>query len=436
MTSSSVDAGSEKNGSVVVVGASLAGLRGAEALRRAGHTGPLTIVGAEPCPPYDRPPLSKHVLTGQVPASATGLPGARALDATWRLGTAATGLDRSARRLRLADGDSLAYDRLLIATGAHARPWPDADAARLRGVHTLRGRDDAAALRAALVAGPERVLVIGTGFIGCEVASACTTLGLPVTLVGPAPSPLASVLGTTIGAVVAAIHEGRGVDLRNGIKVERLIGDASGRVTGAALSDGSEVMADVVVVALGAVRNTAWLDGSGLGADAGGLDCDAAGFCLDAAGRPDPRIAAAGDVARFPHPLYDGRRVALEHWSHASAQGARAGRLLAGEACPPYAALPTFWSTQAGVNLKQVGLTEGADGLVIAQGDVRSRRFLAVYGRAGRCIAALSVDSARWLPAYADAVARRAPFPPIRGATDQPKSLDVLPPGLPEKTPS
>ncbi|WP_132251260.1 NAD(P)/FAD-dependent oxidoreductase [Methylobacterium segetis] len=418
----------------VVVGASLAGLRGAEALRRAGFAGRLTIVGAEPHPPYDRPPLSKHVLTGEVPAEATRLPGLLALDAEWRLGCAASGLDRASRTLRLADGTELSYDRLLVATGTRARPWPNPHEGRLGGVHTIRDRDDAASLRAALAARPRRVLIIGGGFIGCEVASACRSLDLPVTLVEPSPTPLARVLGTHLGSVVGALHESRGVDLRSGAEVEWLEDDGAGRVARAHLAGGGSVEADIVVVALGAVRNTDWLAGSGLSADPGGLDCDKRGYALDEAGRPDTRIAAAGDVARFPHPLYDGRRVALEHWGHAVEQAEHAGRLLAGhEAAAPYAALPTFWSTQGGINIKSVGLTQGADGLAIVQGSPAEGRFLALYGREGRCIAAVSVDCARWLPAYAAMIEARAPFPPIRQGTDQPGHLPVLPPGFPEK---
>lgn len=415
----------------VIVGAGLAALRGAEAMRAAGFSGALTIVGDEPYHPYDRPPLSKHVLTGATRADATTLPGSHGLDADWQLGTPALRLDRAARAVHLADGRALPYDRLLIATGTRARPWPNPHEGRLAGVFTLRGRDDAAALRQALAAGPKRVLVIGGGFIGCEVASLCRQLGLPVTLVEPGPTPLARILGSTVGALIGAIHAGHGVDLRCGAEVEWLE-DEAGRLVRAHLVDGSCIEADLAVIALGAVRNTDWLDGSGLSADPGGVDCDADGYALDADGRPDPRIAAAGDVARFPHPLYGGRRVALEHWSHAVAQGVHAGRLLAG-APPgePYGALPTFWSMQGDLVVKSAGLTEGADAVAITQGDPAAGRFVALYGREGRCIAAVSVDSARWLPAHAELVAARAPFPPHGTATDRPKGVETFAPSFP-----
>ncbi|MCJ2067542.1 NAD(P)/FAD-dependent oxidoreductase [Methylobacterium sp. J-030] len=414
----------------VIVGAGLAGLRGAEALREAGFSGSLTIVGAEPHFPYDRPPLSKHVLAGAIPAESTALPHGLDADVDWQLGTPAAGLDRRAGTVRLADGRALPYDRLLIATGTRARPWPNPHEGRLAGVFTLRGRDDAAALRRALAAGPRRVLVIGGGFIGCEVASLCRKLDLPVTLVDPGPTPLARVLGRTIGAFIGAIHAGHGVDLRCGTEIEWLEG-AGGRLVRAHCVGGGRIEADIAVVALGAVRNTEWLDGAGLSVDPGGVDCDGAGHVLDAEGQSDPQIAAAGDVARFPHPLYDGRRVALEHWSHAVAQAAHAGRLLAG--APPdaaYGAMPTFWSTQGDLVVKSAGLTQGADAVVIAQGNPATGRFIALYGRAGRCIAAVSVDSARWLPAHAELVAAGAPFPPAGAATDRPKGVAILDPGF------
>ena len=421
----------QTSGRAVIVGGGLAALRGAEAMREAGFSGPLTIVGDEPYRPYDRPPLSKHVLTGATPADATTLPGGLGLDAEWRLGMAAVGLDREAGTVRLADGSALPYDRLLIATGTRARPWPNPHEGRIAGVFTLRGRDDAAALRRALAAGPKRVLVIGGGFIGCEVASLCRQLGLAVTLVEPGPTLLGRVLGSTVGAFIGAIHEGHGVTLRCGGEVEWLE-DVDGRLARAHLVDGSRIDADVAVIALGAVRNTEWLDGSGLSADPGGVDCDAQGHVLDAEGRPDHRIAAAGDVARFPHPLYDGQRVALEHWSHAVAQGVHAGRLLAGAAPgEPYGALPTFWSTQGDLVVKSAGLTQGADAVAITQGDPATGRFVALYGRQGRCIAAVSVDSARWLPAHAELVAAGAPFPPRGTATDRPKGIEVFAPGFP-----
>ncbi|MGY2048578.1 NAD(P)/FAD-dependent oxidoreductase [Methylobacterium sp. JK268] len=417
---------------IVVVGASLAGLRGAEALRREGHRGPITLVGDEPHPPYDRPPLSKGVLAGSARPDRIALPSRPGLDLTWRLGSAAIGLDLSAREVALASGERLPFDRLLIATGTRARPWPVPEEGRLQGVHTIRNRDDAERLRAALSAGPKRVLIIGAGFIGCEAASACRSIGLPVTLIDPNPTPLASVLGTRIGAVVTAMVRAAGIDYRPSTRVASLEADADGRVRAARLAGGGSIEAEVVIVALGALRNTEWLSGSGVAADAGGVACDALCRVLDRDGTPVPGVAAAGDVARFPHPLYEDGPVAFEHWGHAVAQAEHAARTLLGLAQAPYAEIPAFWSSQFDVNIKSVGLTNGADSVAVTQGDLAERRFVAVYARQGRTVAAVSFDSTRWLPAYAARIAARDAFPPILGATDQGRVVPADP-GFPQR---
>ncbi len=419
---------------IVVVGASLAGLRGAEALRRNGYAGRLTIVGDEPHRPYDRPPLSKHVLSGELAPNATGLPELVTLDAHWRLGHGAIALDRNARMIRLADGSVLAYDRLLVATGAQARAWPAASGGGLNGIFTLRGRDDAARLRTALAEGPARVLIVGAGLIGCEAASCCRDLGLPVRLVDPNPTPLARSLGTWVGGVIADCLRDAGVTFHAGAQVLRFAGDASGRVVRAHLADGRAVEADLVIVALGATRATDWLSGAGLMADAGGVTCDGACRVLGADGTPCPDIYAAGDVARWPNPLYGGRLVSVEHWGNAVAQAAHAARnmLAPAEDQQPYHHLPAFWSSQFGINLKAVGLSEGADAVAVVQGSRASRRFLAVYGRAGRSIAAVSFDQARWLPAYAESITAGQAFPPIRDASDQ-GGFVSLAPGFPPR---
>src|SRR5271170_2044947 len=237
-------------GRIVIVGASLAGLCAGEALRDEGFTGSLTLIGDEVHEPYDRPPLSKQVLKGWVPADHTKLPRMRAVDADWRLGVAATGLDRANREVLLANGDKVPYDRLLIATGVRSRPWFNPDEAKLGGLFTLRTCDDAAKLQEALQTKPGRVLIVGAGFIGSEMASVCRDLGLEVTVAERAAAPLVGALGGVIGAIAAEIQREHGVDLRTGTGVSALEGDAAGHVRRARLSDGSTLEADVVLASL------------------------------------------------------------------------------------------------------------------------------------------------------------------------------------------
>jgi 3-phenylpropionate/trans-cinnamate dioxygenase ferredoxin reductase component len=249
--------GDRREGRIVIVGASLAGLRAAETLREEGFTGSLTVVGEEPYPPYDRPPLSKQVLLGMAAADATGLPMRRDPDAQWRLGVRATGLDPLGKRVLLADGQSLPYDRLLIATGTRARPWPDPAQAALDGVFTLRTCNDAGCLAERLAARPRRVLVIGGGFTGSEIASVCRERGVEVTVTERGAAPLVGALGGTLSQLAAGLQRAHGVDLRCGVTVTALRGN--GRFTGADLSDGSRIDADVCIVAMGTVRNVEWL---------------------------------------------------------------------------------------------------------------------------------------------------------------------------------
>ena len=248
--------GNDATNRVVIVGASLAGLHAAEALREEGFAGRLTLIGDEPHEPYDRPPLSKSVLSGWLPVEHTALPRSRDLDARWLLGVPATGLDRAARRVLLADGRQVGFDRLLIATGTRARPWPHPEEGALDGVFTLRDRDDAARLRARLAAGPRRVLVIGGGFTGSEIASVCRELGLAVTLTERSAAPLDNALGAAAGAVAARLQRQHGVDLRPNTTVLALEGDDGGRLRRARLSDGDVLDVDVAVVALGAIRTS------------------------------------------------------------------------------------------------------------------------------------------------------------------------------------
>ncbi|MFI9079667.1 NAD(P)/FAD-dependent oxidoreductase [Streptomyces sioyaensis] len=424
--------GEPGDGRIVVVGASLTGLRAAETLRAEGFTGSLTLIGEEEHPPYDRPPLSKQVLLGKVPAVETGLPQRRRLDAHWKLGVRAAGLDPVGKRVLLADGADVPFDRLLIATGTRARPWPNPDEAAMEGVFTLRTREDAAGLAERLDAGPRRVLVVGAGFTGSEIASACRERGLEVTVAERGPAPLVGALGGTLGELAAKLQRAHGVDLRCGVTVTALEGN--GRLTGAEFSDGTRIDADIAVIALGAVRNTEWLAESGLAAGPRGVTCDAGCRAFDMYGIVTDDIFAAGDVARFPHPLFEYQLLSLEHWGNAVAQAEVAAHNMVnpGPRRRPHLTVPAFWSSQFGLNIKSVGVPTFSDQVVIAQGSLKDARLVAVYGYRGRVTAAVSVNQARSLEYYQHLIETAAPFPPAPGAADQRESPVPIPSAVPD----
>ncbi|MET9340433.1 MULTISPECIES: FAD-dependent oxidoreductase [unclassified Nonomuraea] len=425
----------KRSGHIVIVGASLAGGRAAGVLRRDGFKGTVTLVGDEPYQPYDRPPLSKQVLKGMVEAEHTMLPHLREIDVEWVAGTPATGLDLGAKQVRLADGRTIDFDKVLIATGARARPWPKPEEAALDGVYVLRTLEEARQVRDRLAAGVGRVLVIGGGFTGCEVASVCRDLDLPVTLVEAGQAPLHGSMGEVIGAVAADMQREAGVDLRCGVTVRALEGDAAGRLVGAELSDGSRVEADVAVVALGAIRNVEWLQGSGLAAGPWGVATDAGCRAFDINGLVTDDVFVAGDVARFPHPVYHYQFMALEHWGNAVAQAEIAAHNMLSDQAHrwPHLSLPVFWSIQFGVNIKSVGVPTVADEIAIVQGSVDRRRFVAVYGFRGRITAAVTFDQAMWLDFYRDQIERAAPFPPEARMVGRTQEVRPVPAGVPQR---
>ena len=348
---------------------------------------------------------------------------------------AATGLDLEGKAVTLATGEKIAFDTLLIATGTRARPWPNKTEAALDGVISVRTRDDARRLREHLAAGPKRVLVIGGGFIGCEVASVCRELDIPVTLVERSGMPLDNALGGTIGAVAADMQREHGVDLRVGVTVLAMEGDEQGRLRRARLSDGSTLDVDVATPALGAVRNTEWLLGSGLAADSRGVACDASCRAFDAHGIVLDDVFVAGDVARWPLPLYGDQLVAVEHWDNAVKQAETAAyNMLHPDDRRPHDALPAFWSSQFGVNIKSLGIASVADEIVVTQGSLASRKFVAVYGRRGCVVAAVAFNGARWLPSYQVMIETRAPFPPPWRGVDAPEAMEPLPAAFPPRS--
>lgn len=410
---------------IVIVGASLAGIRAAERLRLLGHTGRLTIVGDETLPPYDRPPLSKSMLTrsgSPVPYLATGAD----LDLDWRLGYAAASLDRSAKRVLLADGSHVEYDGLLIATGRRARPWANADESCLDGVLSLRSAADGAGLRDRLARRPARVVIVGAGFIGSEVASACRSLGLPVSVIARGQCPLDGALGESVGTVATALYERNGVDLRRETSIVSIDGDADGCVRGVELDDGTTIAAEVVVVATGSLPNVEWLEGSGLDID-GGVAVDEFLHVLDEYGVACSDVFAAGDVARWAHPLYGDRLLSIEHWGNAVEQGRHAATNILAAVPEPFVEIPRFWSTMFGVNIKSIGVPSLGDEVVVVQGSLADRRGVAVYGRDGRVVAAVSVDAPRELEFFESMVETGEVFPPSIRVPDWARSSPPLP---------
>lgn len=372
---------------IIVVGASLAGLRAVETLRRRGYDGSISVVGAESVLPYDRPPLSKEILQGSWEPERIRLRDPASydeLEVEWRLGTRATGLDPGARELELDDGKRLGFDRLLIATGAAPRRLPNPG--ELEGIYTLRTLDEALAIRRELERGA-RVVVVGAGFIGAEVAASCRQRGLEVTMIEALPVPLSRALGPQMGRWLATAHRERGVDLRCGVGVAGFEGTR--RLERVRLDDGTAIEANLAVVGIGVVPETDWLRSSGIKLR-DGVVCDAS--CATSI----PGIAAAGDVARWYNPLFE-TEMRLEHWTNAAEQGAAAAqRLLADETeAEAFAPVPFFWSDQYDLKLQMVGHASGDDEVRIVEGSTEETRFLALYGRNGRLSAAFGLNRAR-----------------------------------------
>ncbi|MGO4616110.1 NAD(P)/FAD-dependent oxidoreductase [Nocardia sp. 2YAB30] len=352
---------------VLVVGASVAGLSTAEALRRNEYQGAITVLGAEPELPYDRPPLSKQVLAGLWAPERTQLRPPTALselDADFIIADPAVGLDTATRTIYTASGRALSADAIVIATGVHPRTLPDT--AELTGVHVLRTLEDALALRADLLRS-ERLVVVGEGVLGAEIAATATTLGLNVTMAGPQPTLMAAQLGPMVGSLLGELHTEHGVRLRLGTAVEGLT-SRRGRVAGVRLGTGEELPADTVVVAIGAVPATNWLTGS-LTVD-NGLVCDSR--CRAAAG-----IYAVGDVARWYHERL-GTLIRLENRTNATEQAAAVAANILG-ADQAYSPIPYFWTDQFDAKIQVHGTLPADAEVSITEGNPQARRFVASY---------------------------------------------------------
>jgi NADPH-dependent 2,4-dienoyl-CoA reductase/sulfur reductase-like enzyme len=351
---------------VVIVGASAGGLCTAEALRRRGFEGVITLVGEEPDRPYDRPPLSKQVLAGQWEPDRLALrtdADLDDLDLDLHLGVSATGLDTTQRVVTLADDSRVPYDALVVATGVRPRRLPGCP----DGVHVLRAVADAVALRERLRPG-RRLVIVGAGFVGAEVAATARALGVEVTMLESAPVPLALAVGEDAGRFLTRLHRDHGVRIHTGAVVTEIT------AAGVRLADGTHIPADDVLVAVGSVPNTDWLTGSGLTVH-NGLVCDE--YCAAA-----PGVYGVGDVARWHNPLF-GTDMRIEHRTNAAEQGmAVAHNLLNREAPKPFAPVPYFWSDQYDVKIQAYGYLRDHDEVLVLDSDLAARQLLVVY-RAG-----------------------------------------------------
>ena len=395
---------------IVVVGGSLAGFTAAATLRAEGWGGELIVLESSATMPADRPPLSKQLLAGTIaPDDAVAALTSRidGLDVDVRLDhrVAGAGFAPDDLRLKLFNDHEITADGVIVATGSAAR-WPAGFLVEtaestpnepkvrpaLGGVHVIRTLDDSLALKADLDAAPTRLVVIGAGFIGAEVAATARAAGIDVTLVEYAPLPLARIFGGVVGTFIADLHRDHGVDLRLGVGLDQLLGDrdGNGRVTGVTLSDGSTIECDVVVLGLGAAPDLDWAVGSGLSIG-DGIECDETLWA-------GPGVVAAGDVANWVNPLF-GERMRVEHWENAIEQGeAAAKRLLAagnGEPGEAFSSVPWFWSDQYDCKIQMAGRPAVDDEVVLIDGDPADRRFAVAFRRGDRCTGVFAVNRPR-----------------------------------------
>jgi 3-phenylpropionate/trans-cinnamate dioxygenase ferredoxin reductase subunit len=391
---------------VVIVGAGLAGLRVAEELRRAGFAGSIVLVGREEHLPYDRPPLSKEVIRGE--RDETTLKALEFFEENrieLRLGVPAEGVDTARRQVHLVDGTAVPYDDLIVATGLVPRRLnglPD-----LKGVHVLRSLDDALALRLDL-ARSRRALVVGAGFIGCELAASIRSRGVEAVLIDVQPTPLAEVLGEQVGSLLQRLHTAEGVDVHCGVGITALTGDE--RVTGAVLSDGTVLQADVVVLGVGSLPVTDWLEGSGIqlaDRSAGG------GVLTDECGRTNfPHVWATGDVAAWRH--VTGRHKRVEHWSNANDQAKILASALLGADVRGTVQVPFFWSDQYGIKIQAFGHPSKDHTVHILEDD--GRTFLACYSSEGVLTAVVGAGRPREVMKLRAKVAAAAPIEDVLAA--------------------
>ena len=371
---------------IVVVGASLAGLRACQNLRRANFEGNLTLVGAEKHLPYDRPPLSKTMLSSeQDPGELTLVSDSELaeLNLNLILGSPATRLDTAARAVTVGV-EKIFYDGVIIATGARARKLLKTD--DMDGIHTLRTIEDSLAIRSALRSSSS-VVIVGAGFIGSEVAAAARHHGCEVSIIEAGEAPLMRGLGHEVGSACGQLHESHGVNLRVGVQVQDFYGSQT--VEEVQLSDGSRIAADLVVVGVGATPNTEWLNDSGLTID-DGVVCDAS---LNAG---IPGIYAAGDVARVPNQWMGGGPLRTEHWTTATEHAALAAKnLLQPADSTPYDSVPFVWSDQYEDRIQIAGDTGDFDEVSFLMGSGGEEAFVVGYRKGEHLAGVMALNSMR-----------------------------------------
>ena len=386
---------------LVVVGASLAGLRAVEAARKTGFAGDITLIGRERHLPYDRPPLSKEFLEATEPGVEARIPFFRSddvfpeLDVELLLGEPATGLDVAGKVVHVGHRQ-VGYDALVIATGSQLRTLPGTE--HMDGVHGLRTLEDSLCIRAALDAGA-RTVVVGAGFIGSEVASGARKRGLEVTVVEALPTPLVRAAGAEMGAAIASLHERNGTTLLCGRGVAAVEGD--GCVERVALDDGTHIDADLLVVGIGVSPSVNWLEGSGLTIE-NGVVCD------ETLWTGAPGVYAAGDVANWLNPLFNVRQR-MENWTAAAEQGAAAARnALDPQNAKPYGTVPYFWSDWYGSRIQFVGVPD-AEEVLLVDGDVdNDDRWTALYRKGDRLVGALTVNGQTVIMKYRRMIAQKS----------------------------
>ena len=369
---------------VVIVGGSLAGLRSAEGIRRAGYKGPIKVIGNEPYLPYNRPPLSKELLSGSGDIDEIYFPIKESVaDIEWVLGQAATSLDTKEQKVTDLSGTSHSYSALVIATGLRPKPLP-VNSNGISGVHVLRTFDDAVALRKQLLPGV-KVVTLGAGFIGCEVAATAIKAGCQVKVIARAHEPMEEALGKTLAKEVKRRHELKGIEFVKGASVFGLIGD--GHVQRIILDSGVIYDADLVVVAIGSLPNTEWLEGSGIDISNGVL-VDGGLRALSSDGDLIENVFAVGDVARYVNPLFDQVPRRVEHWNLPTETGKRVGQVLGkhlnGESvaemlAEPFAPLPSFWSDQYDMHILAFGMTYLADRSELVAGELSGECVLEYF---------------------------------------------------------